>query len=260
MGKFTGNNKTPVPAAKKIETAEETKVRKFAEAIKDAERSTLCFNLNMGNKPIMNKTTIAERAALALTAMAAKTEGKFNSIPSSEAIAVIDDVTSLVTNMEFFGSNTKQYKGKEGKDDMEGDQAPTFCTVPVKYQFKDREQRVFAEKQLRQVCKVQCATPYPVVVRECIKQVIDHVRKVYPEDFVKVNVHANKCALKVSRRPKGKDLAWIEYPDLLTLPNEAYDISLKKVPPGLKMFFLPEWDSEDNMVTESVSHNTPPLP
>jgi hypothetical protein len=259
-GKFTGNNKTPAPAAKKIETAEETKVRKFAEAIKDAERSTLCFNLNMGNKPIMNKTTIAERAALALTAMAAKTEGKSNSIPSSEAIAVIDDVTSLVTNMEFFGSNTKQYKGKEGKDDKEGDQAPTFCTVPVKYQFKDREQRVFAEKQLRQVCKVQCATPYPVVVRECIKQVIDHVRKVYPDDFVKVNVHANKFALKVSRRPKGKDLAWIEYPDLLTLPNEAYDISLKKVPSGLKMFFLHEWDSEDNMVTESESHNTPPLP
>jgi hypothetical protein len=98
------------------------------------------------------------------------------------------------------------------------------------------------------------------VVRECIKQVIDHVRKVYPDDFVKVNVHANKFALKVSRRPKGKDLAWIEYPDLLTLPNEAYDISLKKVPSGLKMFFLPEWDCEDNMVTESVSHNTPPLP
>jgi hypothetical protein len=203
-GKFTGKTNAPAPAAKKIETPEEVKVRKFTEAIKDAERSTLCFNLNMGNKPIMNKTTIAERAALALTAMAAKTEGKSNSVPSSEAIAVIDDVTSLVTNMEFFGSNTKQYIGKESK---EGDKAPTFCTVPVKYQFKDREQRVFAEKQLRAVCKVKCATPYPVVVRECIKQVIDHVRKYYPDDFVKVNVHANKFALKVSRRPKGKDLA-----------------------------------------------------
>jgi hypothetical protein len=187
-GKFTGKTNALVPVAKKVETAEETKVRKFTEAIKDAERSTLCFNLNMGNKPIMNKTTIAEQAALALTAMAAKTEGKSNSVPSSEAIAVIDHVTSLVTNMEFFGSNTKQYKGKEGKEDKEGDKAPTFCTVPVKYHFKDREQRVFAEKQLRQVCKVQCATPYPVVVRECIKQVIDHVRKFYPEDFVKVGI------------------------------------------------------------------------
>jgi hypothetical protein len=81
---------------------------------------------------------------------------------------------------------------KVGKEGKEGEKAPTFCTVPVKYQFKDREQRVFAEKQLREVCKVKCATPYPVVVRECIKQVIDHVRKYYPDDFVKVNVHTNK--------------------------------------------------------------------
>jgi hypothetical protein len=257
-GKFSGNPSGPAAAAKKVETAEEAKVRKFNEAIKDAERSTLCFNLNMGNKPIMNKKTIAERASLALTAMAAKTEGKNNSIPSSEAIAVIDDVTSLVTNMEFYGANTKQYKGKES--DKEDDSTPTFCTVPVKYQFKDREQRVFAEKQLRQVCKVKCATPYPVVVRECIKQVIDHVRKYYPDDFIKVNVHANKFALKVSRRPKGKDLAWHDYPDLLTLPNEAYDITLKKVPPGLKMFFLPECEGDDNMVTDQESLKTPPLP
>jgi hypothetical protein len=136
-GKFIKPGVPAAAAAKKVETTEEAKVRKFTEAIKDAERSTLCFNLNMGNKPIMNKKTIAERASLALTAMAAKNEGKNSSIPSSEAIAVIDDVTSLVTNMEFYGANTKQYKGKES--DKEDDNTPTFCTVPVKYQFKDRE-------------------------------------------------------------------------------------------------------------------------
>jgi hypothetical protein len=70
--------------SKKVETDEEKKVRKFAEAIKDAERSTLCFNLNMGNKPIMNKTTISERATLALTSMAAKVEGKNSAVPSPE--------------------------------------------------------------------------------------------------------------------------------------------------------------------------------
>jgi hypothetical protein len=62
-GKFSGNPSGLAAAAKKVETAEEAKVRKFNEAIKDAERSTLCFNLNMGNKPIMNKKTIAERAS-----------------------------------------------------------------------------------------------------------------------------------------------------------------------------------------------------
>jgi hypothetical protein len=52
-----GNFKEPsVSQSKKVETDEQKKVRKFEEAIRYAERSTLCFNLNMGNKPIMNKT------------------------------------------------------------------------------------------------------------------------------------------------------------------------------------------------------------
>jgi hypothetical protein len=252
-GKFSGSSSNPVIKTKKVESPEELKIRKFNEAIRDAERSTLCFNLNMGNKPLMNKTTIAEKAALALTAMAAKVENRNSSVPSPEAIAVIDDVTSQVTNMEFYGSNTKQYQGND-KDK----ESNAFCTVPVKYQFKDREQRVFAEKQLRDTCKVKCATPYPAVVRECIKQVIAHVRLSHPDDFVKVNVHAKDFALKVYRRPKGNNLPWVEYPDLLRLPNEAWNVSLKSVPKGLKMFFLPsEPDLDDDMQQSSESPQVP---
>jgi len=249
-GKFLESS---ISNSKKVETDEEKKVRKFAEAIKDAERSTLCFNLNMGNKPIMNKTTISERATLALTSMAAKVEGKNSAVPSPETVAALDDVTSLVTSMELFGSNTKQYKGKEkdGKDKDDKDNTPTFCTVPVRYQFKDREQRVFAEKQLRDLCKVKCSTPYPAVVRECIKQVVDHVRESFPDDYIRVSVMVKDFALKVQRRPKGKDLPWITNPDLLKLPNEALDVSLKKAPEGLKMFYLPSFDNDDDMVTDN---------
>jgi hypothetical protein len=122
------------------ESEEEKKVRRFTEAIRDAERSTLCFNLDMGNVPLMNKAIIADKASLALTKMAARKEGKFTSIPSPDSVAALDDMTSLVTNMEFYGSCTKQYTGKSDA---------TFCTIPVKYQFKDRDQKAFAEKTLR---------------------------------------------------------------------------------------------------------------
>jgi hypothetical protein len=67
-GKPTTKMTPPTPA----ETPEEEKKRKFAEAIKDAERSTLCFNLDTGNVPLQNKGTIQERASLALTTMAAR--------------------------------------------------------------------------------------------------------------------------------------------------------------------------------------------
>ncbi len=51
--------------------------------------------------------------------------------------------------------------------------------------------------------------------------------------------------MKVSRRPPGKDLKWFEYPDLLRLPDEALDISVKKAPAGLRMFFLPSEGCEE---------------
>jgi hypothetical protein len=121
---------------KPAETKEEEKFRKFGEAIRDAERSTLCFNLDMGNVPIMNKNSMSEKASLALTLMAAAVEGKNRVVPSPDKIESLDDITSMVTNMELYGSSTKQYEGKDSSG---------FCTVPVKYQFKDREQKTFAE-------------------------------------------------------------------------------------------------------------------
>jgi hypothetical protein len=239
----SGGKGPQVFVQKPQETEEEKKHRKFCEAIKDAERSTLCFNLDMGNTPIMNKNSMSEKASMALAKMAAAVEGKKGPIPSQDKIEALDDITSMVTNMEFYGTNTKEYKGK----DSDGKENPSFCTVPVKYQFKDREQRVFAEKSLRENCKVKCSTPYPAIVRECIKQVVDHVRLSHPKDFVRVNVVPKEFALKVSRRAPGKDLPWVEYPDLLRLPNEALDVNSRKVPKGLRMFFLPSEPQESMM-------------
>jgi hypothetical protein len=157
----------------------------------------------MGNVPLMNKHTISDKASLALTKMAAEVEGKHRNVPSPDIIAELDDVPSLVTNMEFYGTSTSEYKGKG---------ATGF---------------------------------YPAIVRECIKQVVDCVRSNHPNDFVKVSVVPKEFSLKVARRPPGKDLKWVEYPDLLRLPNEALDVTAKKVPAGLRMFFLPTETCEE---------------
>jgi len=246
-GRFEGKS---VQSEKEM-TPEEAINRKFTDAIRDAERSTLCFNLDMGKVPIMNKQTISEKASLALTRMEAAKEGKGKVVPGQDSVAAIDDVTSMVTNMEFFGSTTKQYKGKD---------ATGFCTVPVKYQFKDKDVRAYAEKTLRDRCGVKCATPYPTIIRECIKQVVDHVRISHPEDFVRVNVVAKEFSLKVSRRPPGKDLRWVDYPDLLRLPNEALDVSAKKVPEGLRMFSLPTEPNEEMLFGSPAREKSPSHP
>ena len=170
------------PQVKPGEQVVDPEKKRFIDAVKEAEKSTLIFNLNMGTVPIMNKDTMATKATLALTTMAAEQEGKQSSSPSNDAVTALDDVLSLAEDMTFFGKSTKSYKNN--KDDKSG----SFCTIPVKYTFRNKDTKIRAEAVLRERCKVNCSTTYPVVLRECIKQVVEHVKQSYKDNFVRVTV------------------------------------------------------------------------
>ncbi len=77
--------------------------------------------------------------------------------------------------------------------------------------------------------------PNSVVVREAIKQVVDHIKAIYPNNFVRVNGITKDQGLKVLRRSKGKDQPWITYHSLGPLPEVVLDIFLKKVPNGFRL-------------------------
>jgi hypothetical protein len=49
-------------------------------------------------------------------------------------------------------------------------------------------------------CGANCSTPYPAILRECIKQVVNKVRTDFPNNQVKVSVETNSFSLRVSRR------------------------------------------------------------
>jgi hypothetical protein len=74
---------------------------KFKEAVEKAESSTLIFNLDMGRVPILNTETMSTKATLALAAMAAENENITGSVPTEDKIAGIDDILSVVKNIEF---------------------------------------------------------------------------------------------------------------------------------------------------------------
>jgi hypothetical protein len=222
-------------AAAKTAPEPEPEVKRFRDAIRDAERSTLVLNLNMGRIPIMNKETLAKKATLALTAAAAKkeaeTEKSNRTVPSSDAVAAIDDVLSIVKNYSFYGSGTKTYKNP--KDELSG----SYCTAPVKYEFKDKETRTAAEKILKTTCGISCTTPYPAMVRECIRQIIDKVKTQYPDNFIRVAVDTGKMVFKVARKPPkdAPDNSWKYGKVDIPIPPAALDISRRWAPKDFKI-------------------------
>ena len=170
------------------------KVKRFQEAVEEAERSTLIFNLNMGTSKILNEKTILTKAALGLMSAAAATEGKVDGKPSEDAIAALDDVFSIAQKATLYGRATKPVKARNGNA------GGLYCTIPVRYDFKDRESRVAAESVLRERCKVDCSTPYPAILRACIKQVVEHIKADYQGEFVRVTVDANRFGLRAARK------------------------------------------------------------
>jgi hypothetical protein len=235
------------------------KVEKFRDAVKDAERSTLAFNLDMGTVPIMNRDTMAQRATLALTKMAAQVEKPGSLIPSEDTVAAIDDALSVTTGYEIYGTATKTYR--HPTDKMSG----AYCTVPVRYDFESKDARVRAEKIFRDKCNVNCATPYPIILRETIKQAIANVRDEHPNNLVRVTIDTGKCCFNISRRPVENDndatdaarggrrssnkrpvRPWTAYGSKV-IPEAAFDVVSKRIPTDFKI----NWPLPDAKASKS---------
>jgi hypothetical protein len=209
-------------------------VKKFKDTIKDAEKSTLIFGLNLGKVPLINQDAMSTKVTKAITEKAAQKDGSKGSVPKEDTITALDDVLSIVENVRFYGKTTKSYQNP--RDPLNG----SYCTIPVRYDFSDKESRIYAESVLRDKCKIQCSTPYPTILREAIKQVQESVKSQYKDHFVKVNVDTSSMTLRVSKRPMlaegetGKK-HWSYVGNPIPIPNECLDIHARKVPDGFKV-------------------------
>jgi hypothetical protein len=117
---------------------EAPEVKKFKDTVREAEKSTLVFNLNLGRVPIVNQDTMSTRATIALNEMAATVEKSKSKTPTPDTMAAIDDVLSVVKGMKFYGRATKSFQ-KRG-DPLSG----SYCTVPIRYDFSDKDTRAYA--------------------------------------------------------------------------------------------------------------------
>jgi hypothetical protein len=242
------------PAAPKIAVTKppvDPKLQAFQDAVKHSERSTLIFNLDLGRHKTLNANTILRKATVALSEAAAEVEGNKGKPPSKEAISALDDVISVTENVTLFGKVTKPYVNKADPKDPKN---RTFFTLPVRYDFKDRDTKNEAERILRDTCKIECTTPYPIILRHCIRHVIDHMRKEFPGDFIKVTVDSANRSLNVSRRKKGE--GWFKMNDPIKLPVEVLDVHAYFVPEGLVMNNLPK--RKTNTVDTSPTQDKEP--
>jgi hypothetical protein len=96
------------PRAPSVKPAD-TKDKKVKQAIRDAEKKILLFNLDMGNVPTMNKETLSRKVTLALSSAASSGNHDYDIKDTEE---VVDDVLSC-TKLEFLGTTSKKFFNKK---------------------------------------------------------------------------------------------------------------------------------------------------
>jgi hypothetical protein len=186
--------------------------KKFLQAVKEAEKSTLVFNLDMGTVAVMNPATMNRKFSMALKAKAAEQDGNANGEPKADTVTQLDDTLSMVKNMDFFGKTTKQAKGKD------------YFTIPVKLAYKDKDTRIAAEQNLRKLCKVSCTIPYHSSLRDVMRRTMTECKAKYKDSYIQTRLDTDKMMLKVSYRHNG---VWYNDVEQVPLPDSVYDLTNK---------------------------------
>jgi hypothetical protein len=196
----------------------------FNKAVKDAERSLLVFNLNLGQTPTINQSTISSKVTVSLLNLLAE---KSKMDPhAKDTRDFVDDILSQVTKMDFFGSKTVPSK-TQGSTGING----LFYTIPVKLMFKDRKAAQTAAEILRDHLGLNSTTPYHRSLRAAMNHAIKVIKTQNPGYQAKTNLDLNgktlKCFIRPDVNPPG---SWAPYGSNVPLPQAALDTTSRNIP------------------------------
>ena len=187
-----GSQDNATPAAAEPDPVD-TLTAKVKKHLRESERKTIIYDLDLGNAPTINKDTISRKFTIALHEKAK--EGNHD-WAISDASEMIDDALSC-SQLEFLGSGTRKFYNNRDKTDKRNGK---MCTVPVRMDFKNKETRVQAESTLRSICKVKCSIPYPKKLRTMINAMIQEGKRLRKDCFIKVKIDIDNLKLSASAR------------------------------------------------------------
>ena len=144
----------------------------------------------MGQVPTINKDTLSRKVTMALSDKAKSGNHDYNTADAEEAI---DDVLSCA-KLEFLGTQSRKFFNRKNASDTRNN---TFCTLPVRMDFKNKATRIQAEIAMRKICKVSCSTPYPKRLRTMLDNLVKEGKARSPDSFIRTRVNADKLTIDV---------------------------------------------------------------
>ena len=125
----------------------------------------------------------------------------------SEAVRVLDDAFSGVVDVDFIGQASSAFNNQRKADDPRNG---TFCTMPVKLSFADRDSRIFFENTVRNAAGLKATQSFPKKIREEMKQFVTKIKAENPDLIGMVRPDSLSLRLKAFTKKDGEK-AWTRY-------------------------------------------------
>jgi hypothetical protein len=213
-GKRTAAAPTPISAT-------EAATRKVKQVLRDAEKKTVLFNLDLGKNPMMNKDSISRKVTESLVS---SVRSGLHDYHIGDAETVLDDILSC-TKLEFLGNTTKLFFNNNNASDTRNNK---MYTVPVRMDFKDRDTRFNAEIMLRKVCKVNCSVPYPKKMRALIGELVRQGKQLQPDCFIRTRVNVENLTIDALAKTAS---GWLDLGIKRDIPLNILDASTTSILP-----------------------------
>jgi hypothetical protein len=117
----------------------------------------------------------------------------------------------VVQDMEFIGFSSKKFTGRNEEDMRKN----TFCTMPIKFRFEDRNARIHFETAMRNHCTLKASISLPKPIREEQSAFLKALRSKYAGQIVTVRPDTANMALQGFIKPEGQK--WERLPDRVAL-------------------------------------------
>jgi hypothetical protein len=207
-GAVNGGAKAPPISAKPAPTPGQ---RELKESLEKADRESIMFEVDLGKNTLANRSALA--AAFSNTVRKAAIDiATASGKDPTEAVRVMDDTLSIVSDMEFIGSSSQRFISKKANDIRSN----TFCTMPVKFKFEDRNSRIHFEKSMRDHCNFRAGISLPKPVRLEQAAFLSALKERYPQDAITVRPDIRSASLYALRKVGGEG-AWVGCPERLSL-------------------------------------------
>ncbi len=205
---------------------EEEGKRELREALEKSELESVIFDANLGACPTFNRARLSANLSAGLKcSVVEKTSAAGGDI--AEAVRVLDDAFSSVEDVEFLGKESKTWNNAKNATDPKNG---SYCSMPVKLKFTDKDSRIFFETSIRRLGGPRATQSFPAPIRKEMATLAAKVRADNPGKIVVVRADAKRLAMDVLIKSDGQArwerLTSEPFPAGIMLPRFRTDTSL----------------------------------